>query len=63
MIQQMGAEHILAHQTLDPVKARAQALSQQIMPNTSCAIGPVAGREALADGRKQDFILQSPFGW
>ena len=41
-------EHgILAHQTLNPVKAKVESLSQNIMPGTSCSIGPVTGHEAL----------------
>ena len=41
-----GFHGILPHQPFNAVKATREAFSQDIMPDTSCAIGPVAAKKA-----------------
>lgn len=41
-------QYVLRHQPFDPVQAADQALFEDVMPDTSGAIGSVAGLEARA---------------
>src|SRR6478735_7687082 len=40
---------LLAHQPLDPVQTAFDAVRQKVSPDASCAVGPVAGKEACLD--------------
>ena len=45
------------------VQATGNAFGQQVVPDTPCAICPLAAKKAPANGRKQALILYGPLGW
>lgn len=48
-----GLHGTLPHQAFNPVKARVEAFSQNIVPDAPCSVGPVTGRESLSHDRQQ----------
>jgi hypothetical protein len=47
---------LLAHQTLDPMQPAGHPLSDQVMPHTPGAVGPITGEEAGPHLRGQVFV-------
>jgi hypothetical protein len=48
---------MLAHQPFDAMQSGIQTFGQNVVPHTTCAIGPIAAGEAGPDPSQQNVIL------